>query len=155
MQAAPLITAFMSAAGSMYQSSQMASAQREAAREQRRMSELNASAIEAETSEQARRMKGDIAQKEATARARAAASGASVEGTSVGTYLEELSAEDQAQLDWLVKSGQTRAGITREEGVSAEKAGMAQAGATKTAGTIEAGQSMWGGVSEYGTQQGW
>ena len=154
MQAAPIIAAFVSAAGSMYTASETASAQREAAGEQRRMTQLNATAQEAETAEQARRMSGEMAQQEATARARAAASGASIEGTSLSGYLGEIESENLAQLDWLRRSGSSTAALTLAEGESRAKGSEAMADVAMTEGYVGAGTSIWGGISATAQAQG-
>lgn len=112
-QAVPVLTLVLSAASagySIYSSEQ-------AAKEAERMGNKNATSIEAETEEAARRAAKDAERSEARARAAAATLG--LEGESVDLYLKDLANTNKEQIDWLKKSGQSRADIAREGGQAA------------------------------------
>lgn len=80
---------------------------RENARQQEMAAEMNARRVSQETDEESRRMSKMQREQEATARAKAAASGVQQSG-SISEYLEGMMSENQAQLDWHKKSGQSR-----------------------------------------------
>lgn len=112
-QAVPVLTLVLSAASAGYS---IYNSER-AAKEAERMGEKNARAIEAETEEAARRAAKDA--KRSEARARAAAATLGLGGESVDLYLKDLANTNKEQVDWMKKSGKSRADIAREGGQAA------------------------------------
>lgn len=95
--------------------------QRAAAQEAERIGMKNAAAQEAETAESVRRETVAASEAAADRKVRAAASGGALTGGSTGAFLDEQSSRDANYIDWLKKSGASRADIEREK---AEYAGM-------------------------------
>lgn len=87
----------------------------QAAAEQKKLAAANAARIKAENEEALRRLKKQQASTMAEARARAAASGVTSEGTQ-RTYLEEMADAFKSETDWLRSSGASQAAITQREG---------------------------------------
>lgn len=128
--AIPVIAAFGSVVS--------AGKQMEAASKAERAAEANARAIEAETAEEARRLRLQQQETEASSRALAAASGSA--GVSQDMYQDFLGNEHAKELAWLKKSGASRAGVTRMQGQSAATSARANAFGT----LAQAGTSLYG-----------
>lgn len=103
----------------------------DAANDAKRASRANARAIEAETTEEARRLREEQAKTESRTRALAAASGG--EGQSQSMYMEKQKAEHASELNWLKRSGADRAAAARRGGSIAAKQGYAGALSTAAA----------------------
>lgn len=147
-QYAPLVMTLATMASNAYSAYTMrktAKANEEAGVEAQRIAEQNAANIEAETAETMRRQESANAQMESRAFALAAASGGSVEG-STGRYLESMSEENTAQLDWMRTAGASQAAITRREGALQKRVYGIQAGAAEAA--------MWGSLAKTGVAAG-
>ena len=127
-------------------------AQKRAASEAERLGRENAAMIEAETAEQARRVREEQLQTQSLAQARAAASGA--KGGSIDIYAEEMITEQKRQLDWLKQSGESRARLAIMSGQQAGQAGRAQASATK-AGAVGTFISGAGTFASQGAKANW
>lgn len=152
----PETMAIMSAVGtglSLVQGMSAAKKQEAAAEESRRLAQKNAANIEAETMEQKRREADAQKDVEAQTRARIAASGVTGAG-SPKDYLDTMEAEHAKELDWLRKSGASRASIAKSEGNIAYRQGMASASSTM-AGTFSNVISGAGTTYGYGTKAGW
>ncbi len=97
-----------------------AAGKKKAAKQAKRLAGLNADYIEAETEEQKRRLKFEQEQTAATTRTGIAASGfrsgAKTMGGSHRSYLKSMKDQQQSEMDWLTKSGASRANIAREGG---------------------------------------
>lgn len=98
----------------------------QAANEAEDIAEANADRIAAETEEQARRLEKEKARELAMGRARAYASGFTGEGSSQ-LVLEDLERTRTEEIEWLKRSGASRANIALMEGSTAKKQGYAQA----------------------------
>lgn len=98
-----------------------------AAKQQKNIAEANAQRIAAEKAEQLRKMQLDQDRTLSQARAAAAASGVSVEGTQK-TYIEQMRESFKAEQDWLRSASTSQQAITRAEG-------SMQAGITRAQGT--------------------
>lgn len=134
-----IVGAVVAAAGASYS----AYTAREAASEQKKVAAANAARIKAENEEALRRLKKQQDATLAEARARAAASGVTPEGTQK-TYLEEMKAAFKSETDWLRESGASQAYIVQREG-------ELRAQSTSAAG-ISSGLSQLGsGLSYYGS----
>lgn len=139
--AATAISALVGAGATVYSAYQKG----QAAEEAEKIAEKNAQRTELETEEAARRLERQQERNQSLAKARAAASGAG--GASVDTYLDDMEAEDERQLNWLKKSGASQAEIQRWEGRATAKAGRAGA----IAGMIGGAADMF----SAGTQFDW
>jgi len=138
--------------------SDQAAAQREAADAQERaayesemLADQNARNLESETLEGVRREDLALEQELGDQRARAAASGLSLEDDedSMGKVIAANRKEGQTQIDWMETAGMNRADIMRWEGDVGRKTGISQAQfsrdmarITKKRGTT----SAWGGL---------
>jgi hypothetical protein len=146
-QAAPIIMAISSAAGAAYSikaGMDAKDAASKAAAEQERLAHQNAANIEAETMEEHRRSTKEAESAEATARARAAATGVDTdEESSMSLVLNERQAEAKRQLDWIKRSGKSRADLAR-------RSGMSQATSTRNAGNAAAWEGVAGGIRGVG-----
>ena len=107
--------------------------QYQAAQDARDAERENARLIEAENVEQARRMESENEARESSARARAAASGVNLTGTT-GEYLSEMERENTRQENWLKRSGASRADSARRRGDAAYSSGLADAIGTAAGG---------------------
>ena len=105
--------------------------------------EANAAAIQAETAEESRRMAAASAQTSAEGRVKAAASGTKVSGSSA-RVLATLGEEQQARLDWLKKSGSSRAEIATLEAGYQSDIHKGQAVSSLFSGLSGAAGSIWG-----------
>lgn len=76
---------------------------------------MNASNMRRETEEEARRLERQQKMNQASMRARAAASGIKLDGSSA-LYIDEQKKEDKRQLDWMKEAGENRALLTQVEG---------------------------------------
>lgn len=110
----------------------------EAAGDAKRAARANARALEAETAEEARRLKKEQASQESKSRALAAASGGG--GQSQTSFMESQKKEHANELDWLKRSGSSRASSARAGGSLAAKQGYAGA-----VGTVASAVSGFGG----------
>ncbi|MCK4714576.1 MAG: hypothetical protein KAT35_03305 [Candidatus Aenigmarchaeota archaeon] len=104
-----------------------------AGREAERLGAANAAAAEAETAEEIRRAGEEQTRTEATARARAAASG--VRDGSQGLVIREMVGEHAQQLSWMRTAGTERAEQERQKGVTAGKEARARAKTSAFQGT--------------------
>lgn len=103
----------------------------EAAGEQaQRIAARNAANTEAETAESVRRETTAATQADATRKARLAASGAAYSGSGAN-FSEQQRGEADKYIDWLKKSGTSRANIEREQGVYAGLESDATAAGTR------------------------
>lgn len=80
----------------------------------------NADRLMRESQEEQRRARKEQRQKQSTLRARAAASGVKLSG-STGTVLDNYVQEDEKQLAWLSESAKERASIIRKQGKTDKK----------------------------------
>jgi uncharacterized protein HemX len=119
----------------------------QAAAEQKKIAKANAARIQAENDEALRRLKKQQAATMAEARARAAASGVTVEGTQK-SYLEEMKEAFKSETDWLRDSGASRAYITQREGTLKAQTTSAQGISSAFSG---ASSAFSAGASYYGT----
>lgn len=117
----------------------------EAAIEQKRIANANAERIRRENEEALKRLKKQQAANLAEARARAAASGVTTEGTQK-TYLEEMKDAFKNEVDWLRSSGASQAVIAQQEG-------YLRADITRTQG-ISQGLSKVGSSMSYWSSAG-
>ena len=143
-QAVPIIGAIFSLVGQMRQASaqeKAAEQQAAAAEEAQRISTMNAARIEAETAEMARREREASEEAQSQRRLVAAAAGGTG-GGSTAAYLEEQAERESRYIDWLERSGASRASIARAEGGYARQTGMITAEATRS----RASQSRMGAV---------
>ncbi len=111
-----------------------------AAAEQKKIAKANAERILRENEEGLRRLKKQQEANMAEARARAAASGVTTEGTQK-TYLEEMRDAFKSEVDWLRSSGASQAAITQREG-------FLQADITRSRG-LSTGISQAGSSTDY------
>ena len=123
--------------------------QRAAAEESRSIANKNAARIEAETHETLRREKQATEANQALSKARAAAAGGTQYG-STGVYQDTMEESDSAYLNWIAKSGASRADIAKSEGQFSWLTGMASADATHAqvvGAKFDGLQSLIGGAS--------
>lgn len=116
------------------------------AKAQKQIAEQNAQRIAAEKAEQLRKMQLDQSRTLSQAKAAAAASGMTVEG-SQKSYIEQMRESFKAEQDWLASASTSQQAIVRAQGEM-------EAGATRAAGQIAfvrgvgsaagATQSYWG-----------
>lgn len=114
-----------SAGYSIYQSKQ-------AAEEAEDIADANAKREKMEAEEMAQRAEKDAAREESLARARAFASG--VGGESQEMYLDDLYASNRREIDWIRRSGSSRADLIKKEGRVAGKQHRREAVASGIAG---------------------
>lgn len=150
-----IASAILGFVGGMQQRSSLkksAKAQAAAAEKSKRIANRNAARIEAETAEEVRRKKLENESRQSLTKARQAASGGLPTGSNA-IFMETMEREDDLAVDWLKKSGSSRAGIAREEGEYSYMTGMAQSQATKgqaqAAGFDALGSLVSGGESIY------
>lgn len=137
-----------STAYSVYSQDRAASEERSAAREAERLAAENASLIEQEGEREQQLAREAQADTEAEARARIAASG----GTgSQDLVLDEMEARHSRSLEWMKRSTQSQADITRQGGRYQRQAGYASASRTK-AGAYD---SLFRGIAQTGEYGGW
>lgn len=149
MQAAPLIT-LATSAFSVITQMRAAGAQEDAAAESRRLAELNAQYLEQESREEERRLRYQSEREQATARARVAASGVTMQG-SPGLYLEEMQKVLGQEIDWLRRSTELRKEQEQFGGEIAYRTGLERARSTRVRGI----QSGIAGFGRFGEQMGW
>ncbi len=125
--------------------SSAASAQKKAGEEARRISELNAANIEAETNEKVRRAEGDLERRMALGRAKAGAGGTLLEGTPQ-IFLNAVEDEGLREIDWTKRAGAGQLDVERYRGQSAVTIANANAQATMWQGYASAAQT----VGSYG-----
>jgi len=128
----------------IYQTSQEAARYDAAAAEAERIGRQNAAAIEAETQERLRVTELEQASTEATAKARAAASG--VVGGSLEDSITTMKTEHGRQLEWMKVSGASYARSAITGGQYAGATARAQVSATRARGISE---GISGGISAY------
>lgn len=131
-----IVGAVVAAAGAAY----TAYSAHEAAAEQKKIAAANAARIKAENEEALRRLKKQQEATMAEARARAAASGVTPEGTQK-TYLDEMKEAFASETDWLRESGASQAFITQREGELRAR--------TTSAAGISGGLSQMGSAMSY------
>ena len=107
-----------------------------AAKEAEDIADANAAREAAEAEEMAQRAEKEAAREESLARAKAFASG--VGGESTDLYLKDLTTTNRREIDWIRKSGASKADITRSEG-SAQASALRREGVA--AGIDFAGQA--------------
>ena len=90
--------------------------QRDAGKDAKKLGKKNAEYIRQETSEQVRRL--ELAQEQVIAKTKGAQAGSGIElgGGTVDTYIAEMKNNFAKELDWLKKSGKSRAAIAKEGG---------------------------------------
>ena len=111
--AVPIAVAVIGAAVSVYTGVK----QREAAKEQEDIAKRNAEREQAEAEEMARRERKRADYEESLDRARAAASGIDVDKSKSNViYMNERKKANRDQIDWIRKSGASRADIIKREG---------------------------------------
>lgn len=149
MEAIPIVMglagAFMEnkAAGKQRKAMENVARQQEAAGEQAKyIANQNAANTEAETAESVRRESIAADQAQANLRARAAASGGTG-GGSTGNFIDTQQRTSDQYIDWLKKSGSSRAQIEREQGKYSSMTASSSAAGTRasTAG------SKWAGLA--------
>ncbi len=116
-------------------------AAQDAADDQEEIGRENARLIAEETEESARREEKAAAAAESQSRARAAASGVTLSG-STSEYLSEQQKANAERIKWLRKSGSSRASITEREGAMTASATRAQ-GTAKLVGSVGSAYSYW------------
>ena len=129
----------LSAAGTAYG---VYSSEKQAA-EAEDIAEDNARRQSAEAEEMAQRAENEAAREESLSRARAAASGAT--GESMDLYQEDLAKTNQREIDWIRRSGASRADAIKQEGY-AQASGYRSAGieqGIRGAGNVAAGALDW------------
>jgi hypothetical protein len=89
--------------------------QYDAGRDAEKAGRRNAARLEAETEETKRRTRREQRKRQSSLRARAAASGIKLSG-STKTFLDDYVEEDERQLSWLEESGKSQASILRKQG---------------------------------------
>ena len=149
------VAAIATIAGTAYSvksSMDAARAQDRAASEAERLGRENAAMIEAETAEQARRVREEQLQTQSLAQARASASGA--KGGSIDIYTDEMVTEQKRQLDWLKQSGESKARLAIMGGQHTAGVGRAQASATR-AGAVSTVISGAGTFASQGAKANW
>lgn len=117
--------------------------QYDAGKDAEKNAKRNAEFIRRETAEQSRRLKSQQRRQQSTLRARMAASGVKMDGSSK-TFLEEYVQEDERQLQWLEESGESRANLTRQAGKDEESAYRSRALS-----------SFFSSVNDFGSKSGW
>lgn len=132
-EAAPAIMAISAIIGAGT-AAYSAYSQAEAAEDAKKIGEQNAALARAETEEEARRLEKEQERTAGLARARAFASGVDPESMSTQLFLEDLETTQREELDWLRRSGYSRADIAEEQGELARAKGMA--GAYASAGDV-------------------
>lgn len=127
-----IVGSFLGFIGGQKQASALKKAERDqqaAAEQSKRVAAKNAAAIEAETHERLRREKADAHAKQELTKARIAASGGELSGSSA-TYVDTMERTDDEFLSWLERSGRNQADIALSEGQYSYLTGMANARAT-------------------------
>lgn len=157
--AAPIIGIVLSVGGAImqYRSQQeandarrdAAAKQEDAARQSRRLAELNAINKERETTQELANLKGQTNREEALSRARAAASGVNMGTGSFGLALEDQEQSNREQYAWLKQTGASQADILREQGKYSELQGMAGADVTRAGMDSGWGAIVGGAKSAY------
>jgi hypothetical protein len=144
-QAIPIILLAASAAIS-YKSY---SDQKKAAKNAEKIGMMNAAATEAEAAEQARRLKENQMRVLAETSALSAASG--VAGGSQDIYLSDMAESQMSELNWVKKSGASRAEIERLSGQYQKKQGEAAALGTLSTAVQKTGSAYSAGADWYNT----
>lgn len=110
--------------------------QEQAADEAEDIAQANARREQLEAEEEAQRLADRTARESSLIKAIAAASGA--EGGSKEAYLREFEDQRSREINWIRKSGASRASITRAEGGVAKTTAYAQMGSTLIQGSSQA-----------------
>ena len=134
-QAIPIISLFSTAFG-MYQTYR-------SKQEMKKATARNAQMEEEMAKEEARRTEIEQAKTESLARARLAASGTTGGGT-MADWLAQMREEHKSDIDWIIKSGKTRAEAIRLQGKSQQ--------AEMSARLFQQGASLAGSYYTYGSQ---
>lgn len=117
-----------------------------AAAEQKKLARANAERIKRENEESLRRLKKQQEANMAEARARAAASGMTTEGTQK-TYLDEMKDAFKSEVDWLRSSGASQALIQQSEGflqADITRTRGISSGTRQASSTLSTASSYWG-----------
>ena len=109
--------------------------------------QANEKRIKAETAEEARRMEMEQSREVGLAKAKAAASGTGM-GGSQGMFISELESAREAELDWLKRSGTSRARAAAKEGVSSAITGLG-AGIASATGTLASSDAAMSQVEDW------
>lgn len=118
-----------------------AAKQEMAALESQRLAELNAIDVEMQSAREIENTRMAQNQQSSESRARAAASGITLTG-STGAFLTEQQRVQSEELGWMAQAGEQRASITRQQGETAKLTGLAQADQTRAgASSTRAGAS--------------
>ncbi|RKX23508.1 MAG: hypothetical protein DRP45_10410 [Candidatus Zixiibacteriota bacterium] len=150
---AMMVVSALGTAYSIKSSMDAAKSQDRAAAEAERMGRENAANIEAETQRSKTVLREEQMSKEGEARAKAAASGATVTG-SLGESLDYMGKQHRDEIAWLGKSGTSRANLAKLEGGYQGMIGRNQASSTR-AGAIGSAISGAGTTYGYGKEAGW
>ena len=146
---APFISLGFTAIGAVRQFG-AARRQEDAARESRRLTEMNMAIEEAEAREEERRLKFTAEKQRGRAVALAAASGITLEG-SPGLMIQEMDDVLADEVDWLRHSSKMRQAQIESAGRFEEQAGLYKAEQTRSA----AWQRIFGGVKDFGESYNW
>ena len=119
-----------------------------AGKEAKKLADANADMMRQETEESARRLEAQQSENLATARARAAASGTTGEG-SQASFIEKMGSEFGKELAWLKKSGASAASIEERRGSLERSRGLAS-GIGTIAGGFKGGWGDWGNTTSPG-----
>lgn len=131
-----------------------AAAQQEvAAVESARLAELNAIDAELQSAREVENLRQAQRAEQATSRARAAASGVTLTG-STADYLQEQQRVGSEQLGWLAKSGASKVDQIRQQGQIAQAQGMEKAAQTRAGAQATRAQAAGTKASAYGTKAG-
>lgn len=89
-------------------------------KDSKRAADRNADRLEAEGAEEKRRTRREQKKRQSSLRARAAASGIKISG-STKTFLDDYIDEDERQLSWLSESTSSKSSILRKQGKDAKR----------------------------------
>jgi hypothetical protein len=125
-----------------------------AAAQQQVLLDLNTRAMQAENAESERRAKIEMDTANASARARAGASGAAFTGTT-SDYLGYIQTESLKQYDWMVESGQSNVDVLQQTGAASIATTKAQASAYGSQALSSALSGIGGAVTIGEDAGGW
>ena len=133
----------ISGAYGIYSGVQQKKSAEAASKEQKQMAQRNAARTEAETMEQKRRAEQEASEQMARTRAKAGASGIKPLG-SMDIFMGSEEDKFNREIDWLVKSGASKASLEKASGYS-------QARQTKSAGESAMYSSLGSGLGKIGS----
>ena len=145
--------AIIGAVYSIYSGMQEKKASKAAAKEQEAMAARNAALSEAETREEAARMQQAKDEQMAKSRAKAAASGVQT-GGSMDIFMGAQDDKLRGEIDWLKKSGSSRADLIRQGGAFAASQ-TRQQGSTALASGIAGAIGGLGSAYDSGKFDSW